>query len=255
MFDSHIHSSISSDSTLAAADAIRAMKEKKIGGVFTEHFDFGYPEAGTFIFDPDMYFSKYDKLRSSRCFLGIEIGLVAGFGREAADLIQKHAFDYVIGSIHVVENMDIYYPDFYAGRSKLEAYSAYFEAMEACILEFSDFDALGHIDYIARYAPYSDPEIWSESHLHPYIDRVLRALIQTGRVLELNTRRIECSADFELVRPIYARYAELGGICVTIGSDAHKSERIGWKLQEAHSFLESLGLQAAVFQKRQLIRI
>jgi histidinol-phosphatase (PHP family) len=255
MFDSHIHSSISSDSTLEAADAIRAMKEKKIGGVFTEHYDFGYPEAGAFLFDPDTYFSKYDSLRSSRCFLGVELGLVPGYGEESAELVRSHPFDYVIGSIHVVENIDIYYPEFYAGRSKLETYGAYFEAMEACILEFPDFDALGHIDYIARYAPYSDPEVWSEPELHPNIDRVLRALIETGRVLELNTRRIKSSADFDAIRPIYARYAELGGHAVTIGSDAHSYERIGWKLQEAYAFISSLGLKAAVFQKRQLIRL
>jgi histidinol-phosphatase (PHP family) len=253
MFDSHIHSSISSDSTLEAADAIRELKEKKIGGIFTEHYDFGYPEAESFLFDPKGYFSKYDDLRNSRFFLGVELGLVPGFGKSAADLIRNYPFDYVIGSIHVVENIDIYYPEFYADRSKAETYGAYLEAMEACILEFSDFDALGHIDYIARYAPYPDPEVWSDPNLHPLLDRVLKALIATGRVLELNTRRIESSSDFELIRPIYTRYAELGGCAVTLGSDAHTSERIGWKLKEAHAFIESLGLKAVVFQKRKMI--
>lgn len=254
MFDSHIHSSISSDSTLEAADAIRAMKGKKIGGVFTEHYDFGYPDPGTFLFDPEAYFLKYSSLRGSQCLLGIELGMVPGYGGEASKLVRDFPFDYVIGSIHVVENIDIYYPEFYTGRTKLETYGAYFEAMEACILEFSDFDALGHIDYIARYAPYADPEVWSEPELHPYIDRVLRALIQTERVLELNTRRIESEADFDSIRPIFARYAELGGLSVTMGSDAHASDRIGWKLKEASAFIDSLGLETVMFHNRQMIR-
>ncbi|BES65159.1 histidinol phosphate phosphatase [Gottschalkiaceae bacterium SANA] len=253
MFDSHIHSSISSDSTLEATDALRELKEKNIGGTFTEHYDFGYPEADSFLFDPKGYFSKYDDLRSSQFFLGVELGLVPGFGKSAADLIRNYPFDYVIGSIHVVENIDIYYPEFYTDRSKTETYGAYLKAMEACILEFSDFDALGHIDYIARYAPYPDPEVWSDSNLHHLLDRVLKALIETGRVLELNTRRIETNADFESIRPIYIRYAELGGHAVTLGSDAHTSERIGWKIREAHTFIESLGLKAVVFQKRKMI--
>ena len=255
MFDSHIHSSISSDSTLAAADAIREMKDKKIGGVFTEHYDFGYPESGTFLFDPEVYFLNYDSLRSSQCLLGIELGMVPGYDGEASKLVHNFPFDYVIGSIHVVENIDIYYPEFYADRTKLETYGAYFDAMEACILEFSDFDALGHIDYIARYAPYADPEVWTEPELHPYIDRVLRALIKTERVLELNTRRIESEADLNSIRPIYARYAELGGRSVTIGSDAHSRDRIGWKLKEASTFIDSLGLEMVMFHNRKMIRL
>ena len=253
MFDSHIHSSISSDSSLEAADAIRELKEKKIGGIFTEHYDFGYPLADSFIFDPKLYFSTYTDLKSCQLFLGVELGLVPGFGSDVADLVGNNPFDYVIGSIHVVEDIDIYYPEFYADRSKLETYGAYFEAMEACIKEFSDFDALGHIDYISRYAPYPDPEVWSEPDLHPLLDRVLKALIDTGRVLELNTRRIDLVIDFEAIRPIYARYAELGGCAVTLGSDAHTGERIGWKLKEAHAFIESLGLKAVVFQKRKMV--
>lgn len=255
MFDSHIHSSISSDSTLEVADAIREMKAKRIGGVFTEHYDFGYPVAGTFLFDPETYFSNYDNLRGSQCFLGIELGMVPGYGGEASKLVRGYPFDYVIGSIHVVDNIDIYYSEFYTGRTKLETYGAYFNAMETCILEYSDFDALGHIDYIARYAPYADPEVWSEPELRASIDRVLRALIKTERVLELNTRRIESEVDFDMIRPIYARYAELGGRGVAIGSDAHTCDRIGWKLSEAGAFIDSLGLETVMFHKRQMIRL
>lgn len=253
MFDSHIHSELSSDSEMIASEAIQSLKEQQIGGIFTEHYDLGYPEPGKFLFDPIKYFEEYSKIRSKKLLLGVELGLVPGNAEAAKVLIQNHPFDYVIGSIHVVENIDIFYPEFYKDRSKVENYLLYFQTMERCIYEFPDFDALGHIDYIARYAPYQDSEIWSEIALRDSIDCVLLALIETNRVLEFNTRRIASQSDFEAILPVYQRYYELGGRFVTIGSDAHTPKSVGWKCKEAQENLASLGLKTVVFRNRKRI--
>lgn len=255
MFDSHIHTAMSFDSEMEANHAIQSMKKSSLGGVFTEHYDFGYPEPNNFIFDPEVYFQRYAAHRSGALLLGVEVGMVAGFSSEAAALTKKQPFDYVIGSIHVVEGMDIYYPEFYEGRSKLEAYSAYFRAMELCIREYTDIDALGHIDYIARYAPYENPEIWVEGELKSAIDRVLKAVIEKDWALEFNTRRIRTEKDFAAVLPIYQRFYELGGRHITVGSDAHSPDAIGWKCREAIFKLRAIGLISVIFKSRKRITI
>ncbi len=255
MFDSHIHTAMSFDSEMEAEQAIESLKKNKLGGVFTEHYDFGYPEPDKFVFDPDDFFQRYAAHRSDTLLMGVEVGMAAGFSSEAAALTKKHPFDYVIGSIHVVEGMDIYYPEFYEGRSKLETYSAYLHAMELCIGEYTDIDALGHIDYIARYAPYENPEIWLEGELKSAIDRVLKAVIEKDWALEFNTRRIRSEKDFDAVLPIYQRFYELGGRHFTVGSDAHGPDAIGWKCREAVTRLSAIGLVPVIFKDRKRIAL
>lgn len=250
MFDSHMHSSISYDSEMDAKEAIHSLKRLGLGGVFTEHYDLGYPEPDKFLFDSDDYFRKYSSFRESGLLLGIELGMVSGFAAEAEAITEKFPYDHVIGSIHVVEGKDIYYPEFYEGRSKLETYGAYFQAMQACILEYKTFDTLGHIDYISRYAPYDNPEIWCEEELKVAVDRVLRLLIETGRALEFNTRRIQSQKDIHSILPVFQRYHDLGGSYVTVGSDAHTTELVGWKCSEAAGILIELGLVPIVYKKR-----
>jgi histidinol-phosphatase (PHP family) len=249
MYDSHIHTNISFDSEMNVKEAIEALKEKNCGGIFTEHYDLGYPEEGQFLFEPPSYFKEYACYRNDRLLLGIELGMVPGRRQEADAIIEPYPFDYVIGSIHVVENMDIYYPEYFQGRSKLESYQAYFQAMETCIREY-DFDALGHIDYISRYAPYKDPNVWAEEELKASLKGILKLLVESGRVLEFNTRKITCKEDYERVLPIYKLYKDLGGAYVTIGSDAHTPEGIGWKCREAQKVLADIGLKTVYFVKR-----
>jgi len=255
MFDSHIHTAMSFDSEMEANHAIQSLKKSNLGGVFTEHYDFGYPESDKFVFDPNVYFQTYASYRSDTLLLGVEVGMVEGFSSKAGALTKKQPFDYVIGSIHVVEGMDIYYPEFYEGRSKLEAYSDYFRAMELCIREYADIDALGHIDYIARYAPYKNPEIWVEGELKSAIERVLKAVVEKDWALEFNTRRIRSEKDFDLVLPIYQRFYELGGRHITVGSDAHSTDAIGWKCREAISKLKAIGLIPVIFKNRKRIAL
>ena len=53
--------------------------------------------------------------------LGVEIGLEKPARQANADFIKRAPFDMVIGSIHLVERLDIYYPDYYADKDKDEA--------------------------------------------------------------------------------------------------------------------------------------
>ena len=51
---------------------------------------------------------------------------------------------------------------------------------------------------------------------------------------------------------LYERYAMLGGKYVSIGSDAHKPENIGFAFKEAYALLDKLNLQPVYFVNRQM---
>lgn len=254
IFDSHMHTKFSADSKMTAQEAIAAAAELNLGVVFTEHFDYGLELKGkSFTFDAAAYMNEYKNFRGEKVRLGVEVGL-RKFARAANEkFIAQAPFDLVIGSIHLVDDLDIYYPKFFAGKDKATAYRKYFQQMaeEAAV---ADFDVLGHIDYICRTAPYSDAEI-SYVLFDKEIDEVLKIVVDRGKVLELNTRRFKTSrAIYELV-PVYKKYRALGGRFVTLGSDAHRVSAVGNYFPRALDFVRELDLTPVTFCERKLEKI
>lgn len=246
VFDSHMHTKFSADSQMTADEALARAATLNLGVVFTEHFDYGVTnEDGEFTFDPAAYMNEYKNLRGGNCRLGVEVGLRKSARAVNENFLARADFDFVIGSIHLVDDLDIYYPDFYADKDKTTAYKKYFQQM-AEEIEIADFDALGHIDYICRAAPYENPEI-DYPTFHAEIDAVLKILVDREKVLELNTRRFNNPrAVCELV-PVYKKYRELGGRFVTIGSDAHRVAAIGNYFSQAMDFVRELDLTPVTF--------
>ena len=250
LFDNHIHTEFSADSEMQAKDALQQAERLDLGLIFTEHYDFGYPYEQDFTFSPKEYWNAYSPLRGERLRLGVELGMTPGSREANAEFLQEVPFDMVIGSIHLVEQKDLYFPEFYEGKDKGEAYRAYFAVMaEEAALQ--DIDVLGHIDYISRKAPYEDPGICYEE-FRDEIDLVLQTIVRRGIVLELNTRRLADQQTFRELEPVYRRYAELGGKYVTLGSDAHSADCIGMNFERARELPDMLGLQCATFCERKL---
>lgn len=249
IFDTHVHTDFSSDSRMLLSDAIMKAKELGIGLITTEHMDLLYPESDRFFFDVDDYFDAYNPYRSDQLLLGIEIGMRPECLADNEAIIKKNNFDYVLGSIHMVEGIDIYYDIFYEKRTKAETYASYFETMAKCVKEYKCIDALGHIDYIARYAKYEDNEIYYHE-FQEFIDEVLKYTITNGIVLELNTRRLGERRVVKALTPIYKRYHELGGRLAIIGSDAHVQQAVGSNFVIAKELLEQCQLQLVYFKNR-----
>jgi histidinol-phosphatase (PHP family) len=161
-------------------------------------------------------------------------------------------FDLVIGSVHMVDGKDIYYKEAYGNLSKAEFFHKYYQQMADNIRQHGFIDVLGHIDYIARYAPYEDPEI-SYGSFQADIDAVLKAAIETDTVLELNTRRLGSRLAVKELLPVYSRYRGLGGRFVTLGSDAHTADAIGGNFRIARELVEAVGLKTVTFRERKIV--
>lgn len=248
MFDTHMHTEVSSDSKMTIEQAIARAKELNMGIILTEHMDYLYPQSDMFVFDAADYFDRYGKYRNSEVLLGIEIGMQEACLEKNRQLVLTHSFDYIIGSIHVVEGIDIYYEEFYRTRGIEEVYERYFTAMAECLSLYDFVHCLGHIDYIARYARFENPEI-NYSQFKPCIDKVLRVAIDKGLAIEINTKREYTKAVLASIVPIYQRFAELGGSLVTIGSDAHAASGIGNQFLDALRIADECGLRPVYFKE------
>ena len=253
MFDSHIHSTFSCDSKMKIEELSRKLKESDIGGIITEHMDIGYPTNPlAFLFDVPEYFAAYGSWRSDKLLLGIEIGMQPVSHDENRVIARRYAFDQIIGSIHVVEGADIYEASFYEGREKKEAYQSYLNAMLQAIKDYDDFDTLGHIDYICRYATYEDPELYYDDEPALW-DEIFQTLVEKDKALEINTRRLDLPGAGRALTKLYKRYKRLGGHFVTIGSDAHREVEVGRRLTIARDIAEAAGLTPVYFKERQRV--
>ena len=118
--DYHVHSCFSFDSDEQPENIIKqALKLGMPQICITDHQDFHWPVSGEHpIIDFDSYFVTLKHLQkkyqqSIQLLIGIELGLMQGCEHLNRELLENHPFDFVIGSCHVVDHMDPYYPDFW----------------------------------------------------------------------------------------------------------------------------------------------
>jgi histidinol-phosphatase (PHP family) len=251
MFDTHVHTTFSTDSKMNIENALKSAKKRGVALILTEHMDIGYPNQGEFIFDTNKYFKSYSKFRGKNLLLGIEIGMKNDCIDESRIIVNSNPFDYVIGSIHLVDNLDLYYKDYYEGKSKKTAYLKYLNSMLENLKKFDFIDSLGHIDYICRYAKYDDSELYYDE-FSDIIDEIFKILISSGKCIELNTRRLKNKSSIDPLLKIYKRYRELGGKYITIGSDAHDEKSIGGNFSIAKEMVSQCDLKIVYFKDREI---
>lgn len=249
MFDTHVHTTFSTDCQMNIERAIERAKALNTGIVITDHMDLNYPDKGKFRFDIDEYFNQYSKYRNDQVLLGLEMGMATDYIEENKEIEKKYDFDYIIGSVHMVDDVDVYQEIFYKEKSKRQAYEQYFRSILDCVKSYHFVDSIGHIDYIARYAKFSDTEIYYKE-FSDSIDEILKEIINKGKAIELNTRRIGNKTSAQELMNIYKRYAELGGKIITIGSDAHNVESIGKNFDIAREMVDLCGLKIVYYNQR-----
>ncbi|MDU5109513.1 MAG: histidinol phosphate phosphatase [Clostridium sp.] len=249
IFDSHMHTKFSTDSDMNILDAIEVSKNKNIGIIITDHMDLDYPIKDDFKFDIPSYFKEYEKYRNNALKLGIELGLTRNVVDESEKLITSYDFDFVLGSIHAVKNLDIYEEYVHQGYSKKEFFTYYLEDMLDCVNLYNSFDSLAHIDYPCRYTKFDNNEILVSDY-KDILAEIFEILINKGKVLEVNTSRLHLAEAKSALKDIYNLYKDLGGKYVTLGSDAHAYTNIHRNFDIALDFIEDVNLKGIYFSKR-----
>ena len=258
--DTHLHTSFSLDSETPMADQIeQAIKLGFEGICFTDHIDFGFPpdqcpelfNGQPFTFDFDNYSStinlyreKYDRIE---IYTGVECGLqiYPEVVKDNTELCSDPELDQVIGSIHLIDKKDPYYPSFWEGKNVNDVMNRYFELTLLNLQTFDNIDTLGHLDYAARYIGNRDD--YKPENYFEITDEVMRCLIDHDIALEINTSPLK--KGFDTINPnpaLLERYYMLGGRLITIGSDAHTTDAMGFGFKKAYDILNTIGFKEYV---------
>lgn len=231
LHDQHVHSSFSKDSnesySLYLKEAIR------IGCkyfVTTEHVD--YDVNGT----KNHWLVDYDKLielknslsnditnNSIELLLGIEIGYRYEYLDSINDMINKYPFDIVNLSIHGNGLLEYYFIDGFIKYGIKETINMYYNQMYDALCRFSNFDVLSHIDYGFKTIYKIDPNYGFFADID-IIKNILLKLISLDKCLEINIKVVN-SLPIKHLYDLLSLYKSLGGIKLTLSTDAHKIDR------------------------------
>lgn len=257
-WDQHMHCNFSGDSDALPEDMIKAGIAHGLSGIcFTDHLDYDYPEEpNIFLLDFDNYFKALSDLRKKYADkisvnIGIELGLQPQAAGQNLAVAEKYPFDFIIGSSHVVNHMDPYYPEFFAERNEDEAYMEYFESVLENINSGVDFDVYGHIDYVVRYGPNKNA-FYTYEKFKDIIDEILTQLISKGKGIEVNTGGFKYGLGHpNPTEDIIRRYRELGGEIITMGADAHVPEYVAYEFGKTAQIIKNCGFKYyTVFKNR-----
>jgi len=263
--DAHLHTDLSPDADVpldAYAALARARNVAELA--ITDHLDF---EPGA----PAYAYAEFDRrervVREAAerwedrpaIRLGVEITWQARYEDEIRAHLRAHAYDYVIGSVHVAREHPLARPAtaaaWTASRTVDEAGAWYWEELVAATRS-GLFDTIGHLDVIKRWlVPYYGPFEY-EGHADTY-DRVLRALVEAGTALEVNSSGLRTDIPGPFPHPgepyppaaVVGRFRALGGTRVVAGSDAHRVASFAAALPEAYAVLRAAGFERLAFRR------
>lgn len=257
MFDYHMHSRVSFDGHDTGLDMAKAALAAGLKEIcFTDHVDYDpLGRMGKLDFDTETYNAEYDHLEipGLKICRGMEFGMdIHNLERFKKDL-QRRDFDFVLGSIHFVDDLDVYFEPYWHGKTIFQAERRYLEATLDSVKLHDDFDVLAHLTYIskAKCHPASRPVPYQEHR--EIIDEILRVLASKGKGMEMNTSGVDRCGDFLPSADIFRRFKELGGEIVTVGSDSHTCSRVGQHSHDACGILQDIFGYVCTFQDRRPI--
>lgn len=258
--DYHVHTEFSDDSLYPMEDVIKdaiAMRMDEI--CFTDHVDYGIKDdrncnhpiryRGYIPFanvDYPIYAAriqelsqKYDKQIIIK--MGLEFGMQTHTIPQYETLFQRYPFDFIILSVHQIEDKEFWTQDFQKGKSQKEYNERYYEEMLNLVTSYKNYSVLGHMDLIARY---DENGIYPFFRTAPIISEILKTVIADGKGIELNTsyHRYGLKDTTPSVN-ILKLYQQLGGEIITIGSDCHEPSHLGSYINDAKELLKNMGFR------------
>ena len=259
MFDYHLHTKFSMDSHADIIDICKTATDKGIKYIaITDHIDIDHDKTTGKVTKWDIenirgkdgYIDTIENARKKYPELNIAIGVEVGYTKQSIDYIHNRVKDidpdFIIGSVHTVNGVSAYISEYFIGKTKKQAFNEYLENVLESVAPLSAFaHVIGHIGFVSKAygIPYDDVCLQYDEH-KKQINRILKAIIKHNMGIEINTsglrgRAKNCMPDFDIVK----RYKELGGEILTIGSDAHTPEHVGYGIELALDMAKSAGFE------------
>jgi histidinol-phosphatase (PHP family) len=216
-----------------------------------------YPDQRAAGLTPEFLFNRFagymkecrrlqEKYRSQiRIFAAMEIETYSGYEEFIPSLINKFQPDYIVGSVHFVNDMGFDYSreqydqtvEAVGGIDQL--YCRYFD-LQYEMIKLLQPAVVGHFDLIRIFDPgYKErllrPEIMER------IKRNLQLICELDLIMDFNLRSLLKGADEPYISRVILEMAVEMGISVVPGDDSHGLGSVGANMEKAVAILRELG--------------
>jgi len=169
-----------------------------------------------------------------RC--GIEIGYYEGCEEETEELFKTYDFHYKLGSVHVVDGIDICNEGAMKNAPQKHTLDKFADLAFEMLTKSSDsglFDALGHLDMYKKFGTKYYGDDIGQIH-RGRIDRLFESMLRTSTGLEINTSALRRGHSEYYPSMEIINLARKAGVLITsIGSDAHRPEEVAYDFDAA----------------------
>ena len=257
MFDYHMHSRVSFDSKEDPANIIKAAEKMGLREIcFTDHTDyFANADEQKWVFDQQVYSDNYDHLSHPTIKIrrGMEFGLKPYNADQLAIDAKKRNYDFILGSVHLVNEVDVYDPSYWQTVTVPEAEIAYLEETLKCVQHHDGYDVLGHLTYLSKCRGHHTHKPIDLNRYRDIVEEIFKNIISRGKGIEVNTSGWDRCGDYLPGMDYVRLYKELGGEIITIGSDAHTADRVGQYSYEVAAQLKEIMGHVCTFEGRKPI--
>ena len=177
--------------------------------------------------------------------LGVESDYVLGWDEHYRQLWRQYPLDYVIGSVHWLDQWSIFSADLPPGRTAADVYDEYLYTTQAAARSGA-YDIIGHLDCLKTMGHIKDMAIT------PLVEETVRVIAECNIAIELNTSGWRKSFNDTYPRAELLACCCHYGVPVTLGSDAHAPEDVAYRFADAVALLQDVGYrEIATFKQRQ----
>ncbi|HTL70623.1 MAG TPA: histidinol-phosphatase HisJ family protein [Candidatus Eisenbacteria bacterium] len=183
--------------------------------------------------------------------VGLEADYIPGFEEKTRAILAGYPYDFVIGSIHFIDNWAFDDPDEHVkwrDKDIDRVYRDYYELLRRSAAS-GLFDIIGHCDLVKKFGHRAHAD------LTPEIERTAEAFRGAGVTVEINTSGLrkpvkEIYPSLEVLK-IYRR----AGVPITFSSDSHDPADVGRDYDKAADLARAAGYaEYRVFRARKTER-
>lgn len=268
MINYHFHDDLSSDATQPLALHCQAADGACVSICVTNHAETLDGDLG-WRADPDEMIPRFERSKKAvqtaaaqfpdlEIRLGVELEYRREWRSAFEKLLDAVPFDFVLGSVHVVDGLNISggreVDEFFLRRTEREAYEAYFREVGEMV-EWGTFDVVAHFDLVKRYG-HRHYGHYLCSDYRPIIEPILGRMARRGIGIEINTSGVNQAPGCPYPEPEILEWARQVGVDrLTLGSDSHSPQTFSQGLARGVALAADTGwTEFTLFEGRRPVR-
>ncbi len=189
------------------------------------------------------------KFKTFTVKVGLEADFIPGFEDKTKAILDGYEYDFVIGSIHFIDNWAFDDPNEktkWKDKDIDRVYRDYYKLLRQSAGS-GLFDIMGHVDLVKKFGHRPNTDMTSE------VEATAKVFKKAGVAVEINTSGLR-----KPVNEIYPSLSALkiyqkAGVPITFGSDSHDPKDVGRDYDKAAALAKAAGyVEYRVFKKRKV---